>query len=171
MASLESSGQRLQSSNKEDKNLPHLSRGEAIEFCNDQGRCEGPIGEEFAVWFLKMRRARGLTLGQIARGLGVSTPSVWAWENGKSKPRAVRMEQLCRFFESAGGSSLPNSVRDGPRVASRSRSPALLGDRSSVVLPDGLDTSNRNALTEAGKQLIAQAWNVDVRSVRLWIDP
>jgi DNA-binding transcriptional regulator YiaG len=33
----------------------------------------------------RLRKARGLTLAQVADALGVSKPTVWAWEQGRSR--------------------------------------------------------------------------------------
>jgi transcriptional regulator with XRE-family HTH domain len=41
-----------------------------------------------------LRRERGLSLGDIAARLGVSKPTVWAWEHGKSRPIDRRLSAL-----------------------------------------------------------------------------
>jgi DNA-binding XRE family transcriptional regulator len=39
----------------------------------------------------RLRRERGLTLAQVAEVLGVSKPTVWAWEKGKARPLPDRI--------------------------------------------------------------------------------
>lgn len=51
-------------------------------------------GESFGVRLQRLRKTRGLTLAQVAEELGVSKPTVWAWENGKARPIENRMEAL-----------------------------------------------------------------------------
>ncbi len=41
-----------------------------------------------------LRRKRGLTLAQVASALGVSKPTVWAWEKGKARPLPERYEAI-----------------------------------------------------------------------------
>jgi transcriptional regulator with XRE-family HTH domain len=41
-----------------------------------------------------LRRERGLTLSELARRLGVSKPTVWAWEQGKARPVDSRIVPL-----------------------------------------------------------------------------
>lgn len=42
----------------------------------------------------ELRKARGLTLAQIAEALSVSKPTVWAWEHGKARPLENRLGQI-----------------------------------------------------------------------------
>ena len=42
----------------------------------------------------RARREAGLTLDDVAARLGVSKPTVWAWEKGKAKPRPERMNAI-----------------------------------------------------------------------------
>jgi transcriptional regulator with XRE-family HTH domain len=46
----------------------------------------------------RLRKARGLTLASIAQTLGVSKPTVWAWEQGKAKPVENRLEALAEIL-------------------------------------------------------------------------
>lgn len=46
----------------------------------------------------ELRKARGLTLAAIAQALGVSKPTVWAWEQGKARPVENRLEALAQVL-------------------------------------------------------------------------
>lgn len=50
--------------------------------------------DEFGARLHRLRRERGLSLGDIAARLGVSKPTVWAWEHGKSRPVERRLAAL-----------------------------------------------------------------------------
>lgn len=50
--------------------------------------------ETFPDRFARLRKASGLTLAAIADSLGVSKPTVWAWEQGKARPVEGRLEAL-----------------------------------------------------------------------------
>jgi transcriptional regulator with XRE-family HTH domain len=56
-------------------------------------------GEGFSARLQRLRKERGLSLGQIAARLGVSKPTVWAWEKGKARPTRARLEALAELFE------------------------------------------------------------------------
>lgn len=50
--------------------------------------------EAFGVRLRRLRKERKFTLSQIAEQLGVSKPTVWAWEQGKARPVEARIEGL-----------------------------------------------------------------------------
>ena len=63
-------------------------RGDAIET---------PIAdrpEDFGARIHRLRIERGLSLADIAAKLGVSKPTVWAWEHGKARPVEKRLAAL-----------------------------------------------------------------------------
>ncbi|QIQ87781.1 helix-turn-helix domain-containing protein [Erythrobacter sp.] len=51
-------------------------------------------GEPFGMRLNRLRRERGLTLAEVAAVLGVSKPTVWAWEKGKAKPLPERLDAI-----------------------------------------------------------------------------
>lgn len=53
-------------------------------------------GDLFGKRIEKLRKLRGLTLSQVATALGVSKPTVWAWEKGKARPIEERLPALAR---------------------------------------------------------------------------
>lgn len=55
-------------------------------------------GESFGSRLLRLRKQRGLTLAQVASQLGVSKPTVWAWEQGKARPVERRIEALAQIY-------------------------------------------------------------------------
>jgi len=46
----------------------------------------------------RLRRERGLTLAQVAAKLGVSKPTVWAWEKGKARPLPERVAAIANVL-------------------------------------------------------------------------
>lgn len=59
---------------------------------------QGP-GESFGMRLQRLRKQRGLTMSQLAAQLGVSKPTVWAWEQGKARPVEARMEALAQALD------------------------------------------------------------------------
>ncbi|MFQ5555594.1 MAG: multiprotein-bridging factor 1 family protein, partial [Acidimicrobiia bacterium] len=49
-----------------------------------------------------IRERAGLTQEALARELGVSFPTVNAWERGRSHPRQAHVDQLCAFADRLG---------------------------------------------------------------------
>jgi transcriptional regulator with XRE-family HTH domain len=54
----------------------------------------GPREESFAVRLHRLRKERGYSLSRIATQLGVSKPTVWAWEQGTARPVESRIDAL-----------------------------------------------------------------------------
>lgn len=53
-----------------------------------------PVNETFGARLHRLRTERGLSLADIADRLGVSKPTVWAWEHGKARPVDRRLSTL-----------------------------------------------------------------------------
>lgn len=51
-------------------------------------------GEALGHRLNRLRREAGLTLADIAAALGVSKPTVWAWEKGKARPLPERLDAI-----------------------------------------------------------------------------
>jgi transcriptional regulator with XRE-family HTH domain len=58
------------------------------------GGAPATTDDDFGARLHRLRRERGLSLGDIAARLGVSKPTVWAWEHGKSRPVERRLASL-----------------------------------------------------------------------------
>jgi len=54
-------------------------------------RLRAPTGEALGTQLNRLRREAGLTLAEVAAALGVSKPTVWAWEKGKARPLPERL--------------------------------------------------------------------------------
>lgn len=54
--------------------------------------------ESFGLRLQRLRKERALTLGGIATRLGVSKPTVWAWEQGKARPVESRIDALAEVL-------------------------------------------------------------------------
>ena len=64
----------------------------------------------FAARLQRLRKARGLTLAQVAAALGVSKPTVWAWEQGRSRPVEERIAPLAEALGVGRGELFPESA-------------------------------------------------------------
>jgi transcriptional regulator with XRE-family HTH domain len=71
--------------------------------------------EDFGVRLQRLRRERGLSLGEVAARLGVSKPTVWAWEHGKSRPVERRLSGLAEVLGVTPGGLEP--AASGPLEA------------------------------------------------------
>ncbi|SMQ69381.1 Transcriptional regulator, contains XRE-family HTH domain [Altererythrobacter xiamenensis] len=98
-------------------------------------------GELFGQRIEKLRKGRSMTLAQVADQLGVSKPTVWAWEKGKARPVADRIPALA---EALG-------------VAEK--------ELSSFSEPPGIGD-----LIESSRQRIAEAYGTTPDKVRIMIE-
>ncbi len=88
-----------------------LQSAVATQLSLDVGRPDEPL----AARLQRLRRAKGLTLAQIAARLGVSKPTVWAWEQGKARPVAARMDALAAAL-GVGAEDLAAGESDGGKL-------------------------------------------------------
>lgn len=98
-------------------------RGDAVDVADVADESDaraGYHGEDFPARLRRLRKERGLSLSEIAASLGVSKPTVWAWEHGKARPVDRRMTALAEVLGvTAGGlEPMPSSA---PEVLGRSR--------------------------------------------------
>lgn len=57
------------------------------------------LRDQSTVYGFKAARQRaGLTLEQVAKHIGVTKPSIWAWEHGRSKPTPQNLAALEKLF-------------------------------------------------------------------------
>jgi transcriptional regulator with XRE-family HTH domain len=54
---------------------------------------------EFSEKIRKYRLARQLSINDLARALGVSKPTVWAWEHARATPRPERFVALAQILQ------------------------------------------------------------------------
>lgn len=85
--------------------------------------------------FAKVRAAKAMTLGDVADALGVSKPTVWAWEHGKATPLPERVPAIAHALgvdaDLLRAPANTETVRDALIVAQRAIHDALmLIDRS-----------------------------------------
>ena len=58
-----------------------------------------PAAETMGLRLQRLRKARGLTQSQVAEALGVSKPTVWAWDHDKAHPVAERLGLLSALLD------------------------------------------------------------------------
>lgn len=99
-------------------------------------------GEALGPRLNRLRREAGLTLADVASVLGVSKPTVWAWEKGKARPLPERLAAIA----------------------------AALGvDPDMLAPPPGLPREVDAVIAEC-RQRIAEACGADPRAVRIMIE-
>lgn len=92
--------------------------------------------ESFAGRLERLRKMRGLSLAQIGRELGVSKPTVWAWEQGKAHPTEARIAPLAELLGVDPAELLTGRDSDGLRnvlAQAREQVAAAFGTRPENV--------------------------------------
>lgn len=116
----------------------------AVELRSEPGADEAAIAAPDASFGLRLQRLRadrGLTQAQIAGALGVSKPTVWAWEHGKARPVESRMGALAELL----------GVTRGDLV-------------QGALAPD------HGGLVAQSREQIAAAYGIHPDKVRIWIE-
>lgn len=93
--------------------------------------------ESFGSRLQRLRKEQNLTLSQVASTLGVSKPTVWAWENGKARPVESRIDMLAQTLGVARGELLTGrnpAGLDDLLATSRERIATAMGISPSKVL-------------------------------------
>lgn len=98
--------------------------------------------DKFSEKLKSYRLARELTLQDVAEALGVSKPTIWAWEHAKSRPRPERHAALAQILK------VP--------VEALTNADSTPVDQSEVV--------------RECKEKIAEAFELDPEAVRIRID-
>jgi transcriptional regulator with XRE-family HTH domain len=81
---------------------------------------DAQASEDFGERIHRLRIERGLSLADIAQRLGVSKPTVWAWEHGKARPVDRRLPDLAQALGVTPGGLEP-AISGPPEVLERSR--------------------------------------------------
>lgn len=85
----------------------------------------GDAGDTIGGRLVRARKAKGLTVSQLARGLGIKTQTLQGWETDRSSPRSNRLAMLAGVLNVSpawvltgrGEAPLPNG--DVPTADSR----------------------------------------------------
>lgn len=110
----------------------------------------------FSKLFQALRYDAGLTLQQVADAVGVSKPTVWAWENGRAKPGREKLHTIAQTLGVAPD-LLVNAARKRPM-------PRPMSSEATA------DLSHRDALIAEGRALIAKAYEVAPSVVRIFVE-
>lgn len=98
--------------------------------------------DDFGERLKRHRLAHKLTLDDLAQALGVSKPTIWAWEHARSRPRPERHAALAQVLK------MPVE--------------ALMNTNSSPI--------DQSQVVRECKERIARAFELDPAAVRIRID-
>lgn len=95
----------------------------------------------FGARLQRLRKERGVSQSHVADRLGVSKPTVWAWEHDKARPVEERIDELAR----------------------------VLGvDRAELLAAQGL--SDSTDVVAGSRARIAEAFGTRPENVRIWVE-
>lgn len=96
-------------------------RSEAVSADAASARLSKGASVGFGTRLRRLRTERGLTLDNVAAALGVSKPTVWAWEQGKARPQEGRIAPLAQALGVTPAELLENRDDDLERLLEQSR--------------------------------------------------
>lgn len=99
-------------------------------------------GEPLGNRLNRLRREAGLTLADVAGALGVSKPTVWAWEKGKARPLPERLAAIA----------------------------AALGVDPQLLAPTAAPSREIDQVIAESRERIAAACGTDPHAVRIFIE-
>jgi transcriptional regulator with XRE-family HTH domain len=120
----------------------------------------GPSVSDFAARLRALREGRGLSLAALSRSAGISKPSIWAWETGKTVPRPRSVEALAQAL---GVSAAQIWGRDAPFGLIPATSP-----NAHVGADNGAESLKE--VVAAAREAIAKAASVSPEHIRISID-
>ncbi len=113
------------------------------------------VSETLADNLQRLREERGLSRAQLAGFSGLSTPSIWAWENGRTVPRKKSRLALATAL---GVSESELAEGGGPRL-------------DHIKAPrDGLEESDLRKSVETSKERIAKVAGVSASNIKIHIE-
>jgi transcriptional regulator with XRE-family HTH domain len=108
-----------------------------------------------------LRLDNALTLDQVASAVGVTKPSVWAWENGRSKPTREKWDALARVL-GVNPQVLTLAAKEEKALKKALNKAASVGLR--------VDGPDRAEMLSAGREMIARAYGVNPSSVKIVLE-
>ncbi len=122
----------------------------------DGSFASGHLPETLGALLRVLRSEADMTLDQVACAVGVTKPSVWAWENGRAKPTREKWHALAKTFGVAPQILASAAKAEGLNKAAFSLTPFKGKDRSAVLA--------------AGREMIARAYGVTPSAVRITVE-
>lgn len=95
----------------------------------------------FGARLQRLRKERGIAQSQVATRLGVSKPTVWAWEHDKARPVGSRIADLAN----------------------------VLGVTATELLAEG-NASEAESLIAQSREKIAAAYGTSPDKIRIWVE-
>lgn len=130
------------------------TKGEAAhaELTEDSEDAVAPLprttARTLAARLKQLRMARDLTRAELAERSGISTPSIWAWETGRTVPRLGSLETLAKGL-GVSVAELQIGAGSGAREIPAA-SPAVEGDTRSTRLGELVTASKEQIAALAG---------------------
>lgn len=136
--------------------LPEKIPGVAqVSRTDDASALSGTL-KPLALMLRNLRFESGLTLDQLAHAIGVSKPTVWGWEKGRCTPTPDKLGAIAKALGVA-----PHIIG----LAAKAERRNLAKKKFTKQL--GAD---RETMLTVGRTIIAEAYDVDLTAVRVWIE-
>ena len=124
-------------------------------------------GEALPQRLRRFREQSGLSRAELADRTGLSRPTIWAWESGKSKPRQSNLETLALAL---GIPAHEFNGRDQSEALWHEMDAMGLSAWRTVGIPAGEGNAHRlSVLVYAAQLVIAAIAGVEARNVRISI--
>jgi len=116
--------------------------------------------ERLSEKLLRLRQERGLSRSEVAARTGVSTPTIWAWEVGKTKPRNSNLLALANAL-----GTTESELRVG-----RERRIANSADEVENHVGGESDSKRLRSFLDEKRVQVAEMFGVEANKVRIVIE-
>lgn len=125
------------------------------------------VPEPLSLRMRRYREQRGLSRAELADRTGLSRPTIWAWESGKSIPRQSNLEALAQVL---GISPQELTGEEHGESVWREVDAMGLSAWRTLGVPAGAGNAHRlSVIVYAAQLVIAALAGVDARNVRISI--
>ena len=119
-----------------------------VEHCAGGCNFEVDASEPLGVKLRRLRKERGLSLTDFAEQVGVSRPTVWSWETGKTKPRRQKLQAVAETLNLLGDELILNFAEVEERTKARSLEREIKAAKARIAKiagtsPDAVDITIR----------------------------
>lgn len=126
------------------------------------------MGETLPARLRRLREECGMSRSELAERAGLSRPTIWAWESGRTQPRHSNLQTLAIALGIAEGDIIGGNET---LVYSIEQDGAFAGARQNNDIPDGLANPQRlSIMIHAARLAIAALAGIKAQNVKISIE-
>lgn len=126
-------------------------------------------GESLPMRLRRLREQSGLSQSELAERTGLSRPTIWAWESGRTQPRHSNLQTLAHALGISEGDLVPADAAVSPPRLDEVET-AVLPAAHQGDLPAAADQQRLRIMIYAAKLGIAALAGIEAQNVKISIE-